>query len=55
MHELAHWLGLVGYEFVAIVHEPHCPGLCFVTPGMKQCNWKVTICCRTCGKVKVIE
>lgn len=54
IHNLKHWLGLQGFEFVGITHESSCPGFCFITRGMKQCDWKVTICCRVCGKVKVV-
>ena len=55
LHRLAHWFGLAGFEFVGITHEDCCEGFCFITRGMKQCKWKVTICCRKCGLVKVIE
>ena len=53
-HTVKHWLGLVGYQFVGITHEEKCPGFCFITPGMQQCDWKVTIYCRVCGVVKII-
>jgi len=52
-HRIKHLLGLQGYEFVGITHEDSCPGFCFIS-GIKQCDWKVTICCRECGQVKVI-
>lgn len=51
LHWLKHKLGLAPCDCVGIVHEPSCPGFCFITPGMKQCNWQPVLKARCCGKL----
>jgi hypothetical protein len=54
-HWLRHKLGMYKCDLVEIRHDASCPGFCFIDPSvLKQCDWKVVLKARCCGKVEVI-